>query len=305
MSSFERGTIVIMTHNRRPRLLQTLRGLCQLPDRWPIIVIDNGSTDGTAEAVAEEFPSLLLIRSRRNIGSAARNIAVAFAHTPYVAFCDEDTEWLPGSLERAADIMDAHPSVGVINGCVIDADTGRIDPSCLEMAGSPLNQDTLPGPQLLRFSSDSSVVRTRAFYEAGGFWPPLFTHGEEALLSLDLAEKGWRVVYMDSVLLRRFHVCGRKVANGQLRAVRNAIWVAWMRLPAELAWRETINQLRSAANRRQLRPALMWTLGGFTRVLRERHVIAPQVAAMWTQLMEHAASQAAHGSRKPSQESMA
>jgi len=287
MVSFERGTLVIVTHNRRTRLLQTLRGLeQQAPEGWPIIVVDNGSTDGSAEAVRSEFPSAMLVRSRRNLGaSAARNIAVAFVHTPYVAFCDEVTRWHPGALEQAAKLMDEHPSIGIVNGCVLLPETGQVDPECAALARSPLEQEGLPGPQLLDFMVGASLVRTRAFYEAGGFWPPLFAGGEELLLGLDLADMGWHIVYMEEIRLFRAFGAPAPSSKLPLREVRNAIWVAWMRLPVRQAWRETKAYLSAAAQRRQLRSVLVWTLGGLLRVMKERHVVNPRVAAMRARLL--------------------
>ncbi len=234
---------MVLTHNRRVQLLQTLRALSRLPDGWPVIGVDNGAADGTAGAVAREFPNVLLIRSRRNIGAAARNIGVAYVHTPYVAFCDDDTQWEPGALERAGQILDAHPQIAVLNGCVKVGDAGRIDPACISMARSPLDRENLPGPQLLGFMAGACVVRTRAFYEAGGYWPPLFIGGEEELLALDLADRGWRMVYVEDVVTRHFP---SRIRNNPLRErllLRNAIWVAWLRLPFRQAWRETVELL--------------------------------------------------------------
>jgi len=267
--------------------------------------VDNGSSDGTAEAAQREFPSVLLIRSRCDIGTAARNIAVAYVHTPYVAFCDEDTQWLPGSLERAADVMDAYPEVAVVNGCVLTGESGSIHPLCHDMAQSPLDRENLPGPQLLSFMAGASVVRAKAFYEVGGFWPPLFAGGEESLLALDLADRGWRIVYMEDVVQHRYPMRGRNTLGLELRAMRNAIWVAWMRLPAEAAWRETVSLLSRAAKRRQLRPVVMLTLTGIGRALRERHVITPRVAHMRDMLVRHTMRDESRGTASSGRRSMA
>lgn len=278
---------MVLTHNRRVRLLQTIRALKQsLPERWLIMVVDNGSTDGTAKAVGREFPGVMLISSRRNIGAAARNIAVAYVHTPYVAFCGDDTLWEPGALQRAARVMDENPNIGVVNGCILEGDAGRLNPGCAAMAASPLDREGLPGPQLLSFMADACVIRTRAFYEAGGFWPPFFADGEEALLALDLANRGWRMVYLEEVLLRRTVPILRNPWRRRSREVRNAIWVAWMRLPLKQAWQETLAQLRVAARHRQLKRVLMLSLAGMLPVIRKRRVIAPSVAAMWSRLAD-------------------
>lgn len=287
MNSIERGTVVVVTHNHRARLLQTLRALQQLPERWPVIVVDNGSSDGTAKAVGQEFPSVMLIRSRRNIGAAARNIAVAYAHTPYIAFCDADTCWQPGALQLAAGVMDANDRVGVVSGRIVEAESGRVDPFCNEMARSPLERENLPGPQILAFKTEGSVVRTRAFYEAGGFWPPFFSGGEEALLALDMADRGWQMVYMEDIITRRTPSLSCNGVTQQRRELRNAIWVAWMRLPVRLAWRETLEHLRIAAHTHQLRPVLMSVAAGMARILQRRHVITPRVASMWGRVYLH------------------
>lgn len=305
MASFERGTVVVLTHNRRVQLLQTLRALSRLPDGWPVIVVDNGSTDGTAEAVRREFPNMLLICSRRNIGAAARNIGVAYVHTPYIAFCDDDTQWQAGSLERAGRILDQHPQIGVLNGRVMVGEAGRVDPTCTTMACSPLDRENLPGPQLLGFMAGACIMRTRAFYEAGGYWPPLFIGGEEELLALDLAERGWRMVYAEDVVTHHFPSRLRNGTQRQRLLLRNAIWVAWMRLPLRQAWRETLALLRSASRRNLLRDVVVLTIGGMLRVLRERHVVPARVAAMRALLWGQAAAEAADVQAQRTRRSMA
>src|SRR5690606_26871703 len=139
MTTEGRATIVVLTHNRRVQLLNTLAALEKLPGQWPIIVVDNGSRDGTAAAVSMRFPGAMLIRARRNLGAAGRNIAAAYVHTPYIAFCDDDTQWEAGALERAVDVMDGSPGVAVLNACVRVGPTGVTDPTCQAMACSPLS----------------------------------------------------------------------------------------------------------------------------------------------------------------------
>src|SRR4051794_12035828 len=73
-------TIVVATRNRRASLLATLRHLGSLGPgggRCPVIVVDNGSTDGTASAVVEACPQVTVLPLSANWGSAARNVGVA------------------------------------------------------------------------------------------------------------------------------------------------------------------------------------------------------------------------------------
>lgn len=280
MTSEGRATIVVLTHNRRRQVLSTMGSLLKLPGAWPIIVVDNGSVDDTASAVEARFPSVLVIKARRNLGAAGRNLAVAYVHTPYVAFCDDDTQWEPGALERAVELLDASPQVGVINACVHVGVLRRPDPTCVSMAHSPLEREHLPGPQLLGFMAGACIMRTRAFFDAGGYWPPFFIGGEEELMALDLAECGWRMIYADDVVTRHFPSRLRDSRQRERLLLRNAIWVAWMRRPLRAACHETAIRLHEARIRKIFWPVALQVLVGLPRALARRKVISPAVERM-------------------------
>src|SRR4051812_28896073 len=111
-----RVTVVVITRDRREELLRTLAELEALPERPPVIVVDNGSRDGTCATVRECFPGLGIIALGADHGAAARNEGVRAARTPYVAFSDDDSWWEPGALVRAADLLDEHPRLALVNG---------------------------------------------------------------------------------------------------------------------------------------------------------------------------------------------
>ncbi|HEX2145454.1 MAG TPA: glycosyltransferase family A protein, partial [Glycomyces sp.] len=101
--SDSRTTVVIATRNRGAELEKTIVDLCGLDPAPPVIVLDNASTDDTADrlrALAERYPQVGGFRLYANRGTAARNLGAVAARTPYVAFCDDDSTWEPGALER-------------------------------------------------------------------------------------------------------------------------------------------------------------------------------------------------------------
>ena len=206
MSKLEtRVTAVMITHNRRNEMLRSLDKLWSLPEEVPIILVDNGSSDGSAEAVARWLPKVKIIRSEVNIGAAARNLGVEQAATPYVALCDDDTWWAPGCLLRAADLLDAYSRVAVLSARLLNGPEEVEDPICQVMRDSPLRRDEpLPGKPLLGFLAGASVVRRDAFLEAGGFDPRLFIGGEEELLTLDLAVRGWMLCYIPELIVHHY-----------------------------------------------------------------------------------------------------
>ncbi|WP_313879548.1 glycosyltransferase family 2 protein [Streptomyces silvisoli] len=92
--------LVVITRNRRSRLLATLSRLGALPGRPPIVVVDNASVDGTSAAVRADFPDVRVLRLARNEGAVARNHGVALLDSRYVAFSDDDSWWDAEALPR-------------------------------------------------------------------------------------------------------------------------------------------------------------------------------------------------------------
>lgn len=229
-------TIVVLTYNRATELLRTLERLCALPERAPVIVVDNASSDGTPERVAAAFPEVRLVRLARNVGAAGRNAGVAQARTPYVAFSDDDAWWMPGSLARAVEVLERHPRLAAVSARVLVGGEGRVDPASEEMASSPLPSSGLPGPRLLGFLAGACVFRRSAFLEAGGYERRLFLGAEEKLLAYDLAARGWAIAYLGALTACHYPSLSRERARRAAVLARNELWIAWLRrsLPREI-----------------------------------------------------------------------
>jgi GT2 family glycosyltransferase len=276
-----RVSVVVLTHERADEVLRSLRYLAASSAAPPLIVVDNASRDGTAERVAREFPQARLVRLPRNLGAAGRNLGVTRAATPYVAFCDDDVWWADGALARAADLLDAHADLAVVAARVLVGADERVDPTCEFMAASPLDARGLPGPALIGFMAGACVTRVRAFREAGGYEARLCIGAEESLLGLDLAARGWRMVYAADVVAHHHPSVARDPARRRMLLARNRIWIAWLRLSSALAWRETRAALREAKAHGVLARTLWRTLGGLGWVASRRRPVAPNVERMY------------------------
>ncbi|MFC9967334.1 glycosyltransferase family 2 protein [Nocardia ignorata] len=278
--STHRMTVVIITRDRRDQLLQTLAHMTALPDAAPIILVDNGSADGTADAVAANYPQVQLIRSAENLGALGRNLAVERVRTPYVAFCDDDTRWQPGALTRAADLLDEYPGLGSVTGRCLVAPDLREDPITPEFRDSPIaGPDWLPGPALLGVMAGLSAFRVRAFEEVGGFSRRLWFAGEEELLALDLAARGWWMCWVEDMIIHHEPSRTRDATHRRGLGIRNTLWTLWLRRPARSAARRTADILRSAPADRTTAAAVFAALRGLPWVLRERKVLPAQVEA--------------------------
>ena len=87
--------------------------------QWEIWVVDNGSTDGTLDAVRQEFPEVNLIARPRNEGVWARSHAFGSARGKYVILLDDDSYPIGDAARRSMDYLDTNPRCAAVVGKVI------------------------------------------------------------------------------------------------------------------------------------------------------------------------------------------
>jgi len=103
-------TVVVPTFNAGQLLLETLESVrSQTVQDVEVIVVDDGSTDGTPDLVRRERPEVRVIEQPNGGVSRARNRGLAETRTPFVCFLDQDDVWHPLQLERQLACFEAHP----------------------------------------------------------------------------------------------------------------------------------------------------------------------------------------------------
>ncbi|MEK6418369.1 MAG: glycosyltransferase [Burkholderia gladioli] len=273
----QRISVVVLTWNRADTLATTLDRLLALPENPPIFLADNGSDDHTVALVKARFPTVCVIECGENLGAAGRNLAAECVSTDYVAFCDDDTWWEAGALERAVQVLDAWPQVGVLSARVLVGDEQQPDPTCDAMRMSPLGNEGLPGPALVGYMAGACVFRTGLFRRVGGYEPRLFLGGEEELVALDVLKDGKAIVYCEQL---HVHHHPSDAQDGDLRRrtrARNAAWIAWLRLPFTDACRATFAALGTFARDGRLMADGAALLQGLGWVLPRRDVVPDRV----------------------------
>jgi GT2 family glycosyltransferase len=125
-------SVVVLSWNTRDLLLACLAALFaeQPAVRREVIVVDNGSTDGSAAAVAAAFPQVALLANAENrLYSAGNNQGVAAARGEFVCLLNSDTEVRPGALDRLVAFLRAHPGHGAVAPKLVDPD-GTVQRAC-------------------------------------------------------------------------------------------------------------------------------------------------------------------------------
>jgi glycosyltransferase involved in cell wall biosynthesis len=162
-------SVIIPTFNRAHTLDRALESV--LTQRRPpdeVIVVDDGSEDGTAAMVRSRYPQVRLLEQINRGVSAARNLGIAQAMGEWLAFLDSDDAWLPGKLEAQLALVDTIPGrrlchteeIWIRNGVRVNA-MGKH-----RKRGGNIFRDCLPRCVI----SPSSVLMQRSLLdEVGGF----------------------------------------------------------------------------------------------------------------------------------------
>jgi hypothetical protein len=176
-------SVIIPTFNRRAYVQEAIDSvLAQTYTGYEIIVIDDGSTDGTGEALRERYGDKIVYEWQENQGeSVARNRGIALAQGEYIAFLDSDDLWLPEKLEKQVAYLGEHPEVGAVfaESWVIDAAGQKLgdDKASNGITAEDLSLQGLCYDDALLLPS-SAVFRQTALQRAGGFDTEIH-HGED------------------------------------------------------------------------------------------------------------------------------
>jgi N-acetylglucosaminyl-diphospho-decaprenol L-rhamnosyltransferase len=272
----------MITRNRGDQIHSALENLLRLPEQPHIIVLDNGSADETVPIARRLSGPIEVIELGRNMGGAGRNVGVMHAQTPYVAFNDDDSWWAPGSLQRAVDLFNSHPDLGLIAARILVGPEEKLDPLCEVMIHSGLVDDrcsdnSCVGIPVVGFAACGSIIRCDAFLAAGGFEERFGVGGEEHILALDLLRNGWRLAYVDEVIAHHFPFPVRDQRRRKSMEVRNAFWSAWLRRPTRTAMMETWRLLRRSVRNPVYRRGLAEGIAGLSWVLQARRPIPTSI----------------------------
>jgi N-acetylglucosaminyl-diphospho-decaprenol L-rhamnosyltransferase len=212
-------TVIIVSYNTRALTLAAIRTLLETTreTRLHVVVLDNDSHDGSADAVAEEFSEIELIRSSENFGFArANNIVAEKAETEWLLLLNPDTECHPGAVDNLMRFARETPQAGIWGGRTVFPDGSLNIASCWNRMTlwSVFCRTTGLSALLWRsewFNSEAIgdwkrdtprhvdvvvgcffLIRRALWRELGGFNLKYFMYGEEADLCLRAARKGYR-----------------------------------------------------------------------------------------------------------------
>ena len=196
-----------------------------------VIVVDNGSTDGSQGLVLKTFPQVQLIANKENKGfSIANNQGVAASTGRYVFLLNSDTEVEAGSLRALIEYGDANPSAGIIGPQLLNFDgslqpSGRRFPTPLSTVATLFGVERLMGrpsygtrcsysmPAVVdEVSGAAMVVRREAIEKVGGLDESFAWGYEDVDLCRRVQQAGWRVHYFPGAKIKHEWGGSRRLA---------------------------------------------------------------------------------------------
>lgn len=289
-------TVQIVSYNTREltlRCLEALYAATQEPVR--VVVLDNASADGSADAIAAAFPQVDLIRSAENIGFArANNVIAETVTTEWLLLLNTDTEVHEGAIDALLAFARAHPENGIYGGRTVFPD-GRLNPgSCWNrltpwsafchatgLVAAFKHTALFDSEAIGGWKRDSVrtvdivsgcffLIPTALWNELGGFDPRFFMYGEEVDLCHRARARGWQpIVTPDAEIMHlggasRNSPASKRIQNARARASFvdlhwQPAWKPWGRAMLWLwvANRYAASNLLALAGKRE--PKALWS----------------------------------------------
>jgi GT2 family glycosyltransferase len=235
------ASIIIVSFNTRNVLRECLESVLResVGLRVEILIVDNHSSDGSAEMVESEFPQVRLIRSEVNLGfGAANNVALEQARGKYFVLLNSDAFFEPNALKLAIKHMDETPGCGLGGGLLVGRD-GSWQPSARTFHSVPGDLIVMTGlaakfPESKLFGGFDrtwadgneaasvdwvpgafSIIRPEAIRKVGSFDPVFFLYYEEVDLCRRIKDAGYSIWYWPDVVI--VHIGGE--SSRQLKSL--------------------------------------------------------------------------------------
>lgn len=248
-------SVVVVNWNRCELLRGCLRSLAvQTGVPFEIIVVDNGSTDGSVDLIREFKQSVNfrveIIENHSNAGfCAANNQGIAVARGRYIALLNNDAEAAPGWLLAMWRELESRPDFGMIaSKIVVYEDPQRIDKAGHLIYPDGQNRGRGSGEldsgqydrveEVLWPDGCAALYRKAMLDEIGGFDEDLFAYGDDAELGLRARIAGWKCLYVPQALVRhrRGSTLGLLSSRRLELIERNRLLLAIKHFPASLLW---------------------------------------------------------------------
>ncbi len=218
---------------------------------FEIIVVDNNSRDGSAEMIKKEFPQVVLIANKDNLGfGKANNQALKIAQGDYLMFLNTDVIVLEGAINKLVNYLDEHTEVMMVGPRLLNKDL-TFQHACRRNLPNPVNSffhlfgltklfknnkavneykqynldPEVTGPAQA-LSGAAMMFRRQVYTDIGGLDERFFMYGEDLDFCGRVLEKGWKTVYVSDAKI--IHFGGQSSGKRRVKSIINFYEAMWL-----------------------------------------------------------------------------
>ncbi|HQP91524.1 MAG TPA: glycosyltransferase family 2 protein [Candidatus Omnitrophota bacterium] len=246
-------SIIIASWNRRQELVNSIEKLeRQAFKDFEVIVVDNGSEDGTAGLIGSNYPRVKLVRSEINLGSDAYNVGFKYADGQYIIFMDNDAFFKEDALERA-DYFFKVKKADILAFNVIDINNGVSETG-------PLEKDAC------FFHGAAVAIERHIIEKLGGYDSRYFIMHTDLELSTRYLNNGYKILYdKDTIAFHSRSSRSRLGKEALFYSSRNALFYYWTYYPFPYALLLSVRELFYGLSRSFKEKAFFSFFNGFLK----------------------------------------
>jgi GT2 family glycosyltransferase len=231
-------SVVMLSYNRRQDVSEGIHQLLlQSYQPLEIIVVDNGSHDGTAEMLQTEFPTVQCLALPQNIGVAAYNSGFKAATGEYIIILDDDSFPEKTAISRMVERFAENPQVGIVA-----FDVRNYSEFTAGLSISKKKKTSSSFRYQMAFNGAGVGIRKAIIDQVGGYPEEYFLYWNEQDLAIRVLNAGYQLITdTDIISFHKYSPTNRQSLRAPFYYTRNLFWLIWKYYPAG---KMTIDTLR-------------------------------------------------------------
>jgi GT2 family glycosyltransferase len=245
MDHLDLVSIVMLSYNRKIDVEEGLQELLkQNYKNIEIIVVDNGSADGTPEMINEKYPQVKLVALGKNIGVAAYNKGFQQSQGKYIVVLDDDSFPEINAIPRMVEEFKQNEKIGVVAFDVRNYYDYKKTNLSYEINHLKDKCEKNNIRYQMAFNGAGVGIRKKCIDELGGYPEEFFLYWNEQDLSIRILNAGYQIRWFpDIISLHKYSPSNRESWRAPFYYTRNLYWITWKYFPLRKCLKDTIKLL--------------------------------------------------------------